>query len=69
MATREVSLDNKVDMQCMHVNVPRNIAKMTKKVVTYELTKLVGSALKHLVCDLAAVDERDSKTRWKVVLI
>ena len=30
MATREVPLEKKVDMKFRQVNVPRNIARMTK---------------------------------------
>ena len=31
MATREVPLEKKVDMKFRQVNVPRNIARMTKR--------------------------------------
>ena len=45
MATREVPLEKKVDTKYMQVNVLRNIASMTRKVMIYQLTRLVGSVL------------------------
>ena len=41
MATREVSLEKKVGMTNMQVNLSRNTARM----MTCELTRLVGSVL------------------------
>ena len=45
MATSEVPLEKKVDVEYMQVNIFRNTAIMMKKVAIYELTRLVGNVL------------------------
>ena len=42
MATMEVPSKKYVDLNSFQLNVPKNVTKMTKKVVACEQTRLIG---------------------------
>ena len=54
MAMKEVPCEKDANLKSLHINILEIVARMTKEVLAYELTRLVGSV------GTAVIDERDA---------
>ena len=54
VAMKEVPCEKDANLKSLHINILEIVARMTKEVLAYELTRLVGSV------GTAVIDERDA---------
>ena len=60
VATSEVPLENNVELECMQVNVLKNVTRITKRGYGIRTDQFVGSDQMRWVRDMAAVDEQEA---------
>ena len=61
MVTRQVPREKNMDLKYMQVNPSKSVTNLTKRCVTYKLTRLLESAYMRLVHDVPADGQKAVK--------